>query len=588
MMNVLAWFSLCSCLICMGLGILVYSFNKKANLNKLFFWVILAGFFYSFTTVMMWMSSNFEDANFWNKMGTAWPFFVVLVLNFALVFTHNKWIKLPWHYLALYLPAITFWLIDLTTNLINNPPILEYWGYNDPPGGTWLYGLSTIWSAALPILAFALCFRYYRQAKDPAQRQQRKFVTVGFAIPILTFIFTNMLARSIGVDIPNLGIISTLFFSGFVGYAIVKYELFTFDAALAADNILSTMPDSLILADTNANMLKVNERLLDFVGYPEKELIGEPILKLCPENQEENCKEALKELWTKEVIRNRELIFQTKLGENLTILFSGSVVKSKTGRAIGVACVIHDITEHKKMEERLVKAERLASIGELAGQVGHDLRNPLSGIKNSVYLLKKKSERLTEEERNNILEIIAEAVEDSNRIVTSLIDYSSELCLQPTECTPKSLVLNALSKIEVPNHINIVNQANDNSNIYLDETKIENVFTNIIKNAIDATPEKGTIQIRSEIKNDNLEVSIADSGTGIPESVLPKLFSPLVTTKAKGMGMNLAICKRMVEAHGGKITVESEPGKGATFTTILPIKRSKKDYLQNNPLGRLN
>lgn len=111
--------------------------------------------------------------------------------------------------------------------------------------------------------------------------------------------------------------------------------------------------------------------------------------------------------------------FPNEIKEKRNVLFSGSVVKSKTGRAIGLACIIHDITELKNIEERLVKAERLASIGELAGQIGHDLRNPLSGIKNSVYLLKKNSNRLTELDRNKILETMNIAVEDSDRIVTS-------------------------------------------------------------------------------------------------------------------------------------------------------------------------
>jgi signal transduction histidine kinase len=99
---------------------------------------------------------------------------------------------------------------------------------------------------------------------------------------------------------------------------------------------------------------------------------------------------------------------------------------------------------------------------------------------------------------------------------------------------------------------------------------MEKVFTSIIKNAIDAMPEKGIIQIQSTLKGVNIEISFTDSGVGIPEKILPKLFAPLVTTKAKGMGMSLAICKRIVEAHGGKIGAESSAGKGTTFTINLP------------------
>ena len=294
-MNIFVLLSLFASISCLSLGILVYSINRKTTLNKIFFLTSLATFIYSFTTYMMWTSNNVESAFLWHKMGTIWPFFVALVLNFALVFTESKWLKNKLNYLILYLPAVSLWLIDLFSNFINAPPILESWGYNDVASGTWIYVLSTIWTALLPILAFVLCFRFYRKSKDSSQRQRRKFVTIGFAIPIAAFIFTNMILRSFNADIPNLGIVATFFFSIFVAYAIVKYDLFTFDAALAADNILSTMPDSLILADMKAKILKVNDRLVNFVGYSEKELIDESITKLCAEKQENIFEKTLNE-----------------------------------------------------------------------------------------------------------------------------------------------------------------------------------------------------------------------------------------------------------------------------------------------------
>jgi PAS domain S-box-containing protein len=559
---------------------MVYSFNRKSILNKIFLLTALAAFFYSFATVMMWRATDFANANFWNKMGTTWPFFVALVATFALVFTENKWIKNKLNYLILFLPAVAFWLIDLSTNLINNPPILEYWGYNDVASGTLVYYGSTIWTIALPILAFVLCFRYYRKAEGSMQRQRRKFVTIGFAIPIAAFISTNMIARIIDMEIPNLGFIATLFFSVLVGYAVVKYDLFTFDAAIAAENILTTMPDSLILADLDAKILRVNDRLVNFIGFSKEELIDKSITKLCAEKEEKNCIDVLQELASKKIIRNRELIFQNKSGAKLNIFFSGSIVKSKMGRDIGIVCIIHDITDMKKIEEKLVKTEKLASIGELAGQIGHDLRNPLAGIKNGIYFIKKKDNQLTGAKREEVFGWIEDAIEDSNRIITSLVDYSSELNLQPEQCTPKSLVLHALSHVQVPDRLSIINNAIDDIKMFLDIQSMEKVFASIIKNAIEASPEKGIIKIQSMLKGQNIEISFTDSGIGIPENILPKLFAPLVTTKAKGMGMSLAICKRIVEAHDGKITVESTVGKGTTFTITLPIKLSNSEFTQ--------
>ena len=248
------------------------------------------------------------------------------------------------------------------------------------------------------------------------------------------------------------------------------------------------------------------------------------------------------------------------------------------GHDIGIVCIIHDITDMKKMEEKLVKAEKLASIGELAGQIGHDLRNPLAGIKNGIYLIRKKDNQLAEAKREEVFGWIEDAIEDSNRIITSLVDYSSELNLQPEQCTPKSLVMHALSNIKVPDHINVINNVTDEVKMLLDAQSVEKVFASIIKNAIDATPEKGIIQIQSMLKGMNIEISFTDFGIGIPESILLKLFTPLVTTKAKGMGMSLAIGKRIIEVHGGKISVESADGKGTTFTISLPIKLSKNEF----------
>jgi PAS domain S-box-containing protein len=578
-MNIFDWLSLIASLSCLFLGITVYSFNRKSILNKVFLLTAVAAFVYSFTTVMMWTSTDFTTANFWNKMGTVWPFFVALVTTFALVFTENNWIKNKLNYLILFLPAVAFWLIDLSTSLINRPPVLEYWGYNDVASGTWIYYSSIIWTIALPILAFVLCFRYYRKAEDIMQRQRRKHVTIGFAIPIAAFISTNMIARMIGMDIPNFGFIATLFFSIFVGYAVVKFDLFTFDAAMAAENILTTIPDSFILADVNAKILRVNERLVDFTGYAKEELIGESITKLCAENHEKTCTTVLDELAIKKIIRNRELIFQNKSGSKLNVFFSGSIVKSKWGHNIGIVCIIHDVTDIKKIEEKLVKAEKLASIGELAGQIGHDLRNPLAAIKNGIYIIKKDNQ-LKGAKREEIFGWIENSIEDSNRIITSLVDYSSELNLQPEQCTLKSLVLHALSSIQIPHHLNIINNATDEVKMFLDTRGMEKVFASIIKNAIDASPEKGSIKIQSMLKGQNVEISFTDSGIGIPESVLLKLFAPLVTTKAKGMGMSLAICKRIIESHGGKIAVESTVGKGTTFTISLPIRLSKSEFTQ--------
>ena len=137
-----------------------------------------------------------------------------------------------------------------------------------------------------------------------------------------------------------------------VGYAIIKYELFNIDAALAAENILTTMPDSLVLTDVNAKMLRVNDRVISFTGYSDGELIGESITKLSGNNNP-SWANVLKEVVDKRIVRNCELMLQTKAEEKRHVLFSASIVEGKTTRPLGLACIIRDITERKKAEEEL-------------------------------------------------------------------------------------------------------------------------------------------------------------------------------------------------------------------------------------------
>ncbi|MGZ4850302.1 MAG: PAS domain-containing sensor histidine kinase, partial [Candidatus Bathyarchaeia archaeon] len=228
--------------------------------------------------------------------------------------------------------------------------------------------------------------------------------------------------------------------------------------------------------------------------------------------------------------------------------------------------------ELKEANAKLLRSERLAAIGELAGMIGHDLRNPLTGIKNAAYYLKKKGDACTEANNTAMLEIIENAVERANKIVNDLLDYSREIHLDLEERTPCLLLAEALMIIEVPDRIRLLDQTHDEPKMLVDVDKMTRVFVNLIKNAIDAMPKGGTLEVRSSQKSGKVEFAFVDEGTGIPEEVMAKLFSPLFTTKAQGMGFGLAICKRIIEAQGGEITVETAKGKGSTFTVTLPIK----------------
>lgn len=228
-------------------------------------------------------------------------------------------------------------------------------------------------------------------------------------------------------------------------------------------------------------------------------------------------------------------------------------------------------------QSKLIRTERLATIGEVAAMVGHDLRNPLTGITGATYYLKMKLGSRMSCKAKEMLELIDKDIEYANKIINDLLDYSKEIFLEVKETTPKSITRKALASIDVPKNVEVLDLTENRPRIQVDAEKIKRVFVNIVKNAIDAMPKGGTITITSKEKDGFLEFAFADTGTGMREEVLKRLWSPLFTTKAKGMGFGLPICKRIVEAHGGSVSVESVVGVGTTFKVTLPIKPKSEE-----------
>ncbi len=238
--------------------------------------------------------------------------------------------------------------------------------------------------------------------------------------------------------------------------------------------------------------------------------------------------------------------------------------------------IFRDITERKQMEQQLKDAERLATIGEVAAMVGHDLRNPLQGIAGATYYLKTKFGSKVDNESRRMLEIIEENIEYSDKIINDLLEYSRELHLELADTSAKSLVKGALNIVKVPINVRIVDSTMIKPRVRADAGKMKRAFVNLIENAVEAMPKGGTLKIASKKSNGNLEITFSDTGIGMPKQVMEKIWSPLFTTKSKGIGFGLPICKRIVEAHGGSISVESTGEKGSTFTVKLPIEPTMK------------
>ena len=227
-------------------------------------------------------------------------------------------------------------------------------------------------------------------------------------------------------------------------------------------------------------------------------------------------------------------------------------------------------------QEQLVRREKLAVLGQLAGGVAHELRNPLGVISNAAYYLKMVHPD-ADDTTKEYLDMISSEVHGAEKIISDLLDLARTRLGEREEIAVSVLVDRVLEKHPLPEGVQVTTQiADDLPRVYVDPGKIDQVLLNLVTNACQAMPEGGQLTINAAGRGDprgrpEVSISITDTGCGISAENMEKVFEPLFTTKARGIGLGLPVAKTLVEGHGGTIGVESQVGQGSTFTVRLPL-----------------
>jgi PAS domain S-box-containing protein len=288
-----------------------------------------------------------------------------------------------------------------------------------------------------------------------------------------------------------------------------------------------------------------------------------------------------------------EYRFMHKNGQYITLKDTARTIKDATGNAVLVIGGVRDITQRRADQEKihqynkhlqelvaertkqLVDYERFAAMGQVAGMVGHDIRNPLQALTGEMYLIRLELDNIQDPEaKNNITESIDSVDENIsyiNKIVADLQDYSRKLNPEIEPLNLENLIKGVFATIKLPPKIQLFLDLKAAPEIKADQTFLRRVLTNLINNAIQAMPDGGKLEISGYREDNYACITVTDTGVGIEETAKPKVFTPMFTTKAKGQGLGLAVVKRLVEAQGGTIGFESEVGKGTKFYVKLPL-----------------
>ena len=234
----------------------------------------------------------------------------------------------------------------------------------------------------------------------------------------------------------------------------------------------------------------------------------------------------------------------------------------------------------KEYQFRLKERERMATIGELSAMVGHDLRNPIQVVYGLCSILRKKVDDLrklgVDELQIRDLEYVDDELHEQmlymNKIVSDLQDYAKTIRLVPSEVDIRHVIEDILSSVKVPSNVDVSVVFDEGfPELYVDVSLMRRLYTNLVNNAVQAMPDGGDLAVKGRSTDEYAFVDIVDTGVGISEENMGKIFRPLFTTKAKGTGLGLSVCVRIVESHRGDILVESEVGVGSTFTVRLPL-----------------
>lgn len=344
------------------------------------------------------------------------------------------------------------------------------------------------------------------------------------------------------------------------------------------ENILQSVPSGVLTFNRKKIITTFNaaaKMILDLPGDQALKQSYEAVFK----NNPKMIRLLNKTLEKEQDILRQDCMIEQPGGKKMWLGLSTSLLRDRRNEIIGATLVFTDLTEKKMLEEQVELKKRLVMMGEMSAWVAHEFRNYMGTILGFARLLGKK---LGEgDDRQPMVESITDELLSMEHLITELLSYSKKTVIEPRPIVLTDLLSRIKSQFDVGGQYPEIDWElsfeDDFPKIKLDEVLLRQSFTNLIQNALDAMEGCGRLKMTAFFRRAacRVQIEISDTGEGIPVEDLHKVFLPFFTTKNKGTGLGLALVHKIILAHNGHITVESQQGKGTIFTIILPIKQEQ-------------
>ena len=343
------------------------------------------------------------------------------------------------------------------------------------------------------------------------------------------------------------------------------------------NSILENVSDGVIAVDLEGYITITNQAAHDITGYSSVESRGKhysEIFREWPIAEKGIGIHAIRVLSFK---NGNETVVTKKGGVLAPVIAYTSKITDENAEVIGIVVTFNDLSKIKHLEKEIDRAKRLSALGEMAAGVAHEIRNPLGGIEMFASILERECKE--DARKQKIASNIMIGVRSLNKIITEMLTFTrtfdkihfSEVNLGEVLDSALMFVEHELreKKVRINKTLNLISQMN----IKGDRDQLRQVFLNLILNAVQACQDDAHLCLGSFVDADSCSgiISIRDNGCGMSQDVLEKIFDPFYTTKANGTGLGLAVSYRIIEMHGGRITVDSTPGLGTVFSVVLPL-----------------
>ncbi len=349
---------------------------------------------------------------------------------------------------------------------------------------------------------------------------------------------------------------------------------------LLHEHILECLPSGLLTCDPKGYIIYANKSALEMIGAEAQSILNRPLEEVFPQIPFRLFQEAARGRHDPQM-RRQSMKYIRPDGRVLDLGFSLAPLRGSDGALMGTIFHFQDLTQAVAMEQHLRRVDRLASIGEMAARIAHEIRNPLASVSGSIQILQE--ELSLEGANRRLMEIVVRETRRLNGLLTDFLSFA-----RPEHSKPRKMDLSrALAETltlfmeQARSSCKLNVQISPGLIIHADSKKLRQVVWNLLNNALEAMPQGGNLTVRASWASGSLPaglnpqqawllLEVEDSGVGIPEEVKDRIFDPFFTTKERGTGLGLSIVHRLVEETGGRIEVQSQPGKGSRFSVWIP------------------